>query len=433
MSDRAISAAAAPFSMANGVVSWRAVLADMGGFGIVRLANIVYPLATLPILAHALSAAALGLIILFTSLATWLAILIMYGFEATATRALVLSADEACAKEAETVWSAQLMVATLLLLLLLPGYFLVPFMHHNPFLLGLAWLSGVAQAIHARWFFRATQQISRMAVIEVTPRLVSLPVMVFVVWIWPDAIAVFAVMLTAHVVTAVWSVRTALGHLGRIRLSAAHAVPRLIEDFPVFLSFAGASLYSAANVIILGLFLPTAGVAFFGAAERLVRAASNLIAAVPQSLYPVMVKLYHADRGAAHRLVWASSGILFAVGAAGAVAAWLLGPFLVPFLLGDKYGPVVGLLGWLSLMLPFLALGNVFGSEGLLASGRNGAYAVVTAGAGALNVILAFVLVPLFGEWGMVGAVLATAVVMAASYCAAFNLTADKRTIAANV
>jgi len=78
-------------------------------------------------------------------------------------------------------------------------------------------------------------------------------------------------------------------------------------------------------------------------------------------------------------------------------------------------------------VLPFLATANVFGTLGLLASGRNGVYAVVTLGAGIINVIFAVILVPIFAEQGMVFAVLGSALILALGYGTAFYFSAPAK------
>jgi polysaccharide transporter, PST family len=288
-------------------------------------------------------------------------------------------------------------------------------------------MSAVAQGIHARWYFRATQQIKRMALIEVGPKFASLPFIAIAVWIWPQPFPAYLVMLLAHMVTAFLSVRIALHEVGPIRLSIENTAARLIKDFPVFLSFAGASLYSAANVVILGLFLPVSSVGFFGAAEKVVRVVASIVAIVPQSFFPIMIKLFLNDLGRARHLVWISSGILLVVGILCAMTMYFLSPILVQIMLGAKYNEVDGLLRSLTAVLPFLATANVFGTLGLLASGRNGVYAVVTLGAGIINVIFAVILVPIFAEQGMVFAVLGSALILALGYGTAFYFSAPAK------
>ncbi len=116
------------------------------------------------------------------------------------------------------------------------------------------------------------------------------------------------------------------------------------EGWTIFLSRSAVSLYTMANTFILGLFVASAGVAYYGGAEKIVLMVLGLMGPFTQALYPRMIHLATHDRKKATDAV--QKGLIFfgIVGLATGGALILAAPWVIRILLGRSYGPAIGVL-----------------------------------------------------------------------------------------
>ena len=180
-------------------------------------------------------------------------------------------------------------------------------------------------------------------------------------------------------------------------------------------------LYIQANTLILSALAGAATVAFFGGAERIIRAAINLLQPLTQVFLPRVSYLHAADPPAARRMIRQA---LVGVGGMGAVmglTAFVGAPVLVRVLLGSGYDaaiPVLRLLG----LLPFLiAVNTVLGIYWALPFGHERSVLVSIVSAGVTNVALAALLVPRWGAAGMAASAIVAEVVVLALLVALYT------------
>lgn len=200
-----------------------------------------------------------------------------------------------------------------------------------------------------------------------------------------------------------------------VPLSLRAAAHTLRTEWALFAFKASSTLYMQANTVLLGLFAPALAVAAYGGAEKIARAAINLLDPLTRVLLPRISYLVQSDAAAAASLV---RRVLVMLGSGASVAGALLAllaPQVVSLLLGTGYEAAVPVLRLLALLLPIIAIGTVLGIFWALPLGRDRALLVVTAAAGVLNVLLVLVLVPRHGASGMAGAVVVAELLVSVS------------------
>lgn len=158
------------------------------------------------------------------------------------------------------------------------------------------------------------------------------------------------------------------------------------------------SLYTTANVFLLGLFVSPGLVAFFAGAERLARGFASLIGPFSQALFPRVNALLSIDRAKAESLV-SKTAIILVVGAAGSsVGLILLAKPLVNIMLGPEFEESVVLFRILVCILPLIAIGNVYGIQWMLPLGIEKTMNVILFTAGVTNIVLVLTFVPAGGS-----------------------------------
>jgi polysaccharide transporter, PST family len=195
-----------------------------------------------------------------------------------------------------------------------------------------------------------------------------------------------------------------------LRPRIAWSLEMLRDGWSLFVFVGAASIYTSANSFLLGILSVPREVSFFGAGERIVRAASLLLGPVSQALYPRVSNLMAHDPQRAGQLIRRSLLPFVGLGLVMGTALMLLAPALTRVVFGPEYAPVATVIRVLAVIPMLLGVGTVLGIQWALPMGMDRVYTRFVLFAGALNIVLAVALVPRYGAVGMaVAAVVAEA------------------------
>jgi PST family polysaccharide transporter len=175
----------------------------------------------------------------------------------------------------------------------------------------------------------------------------------------------------------------------------------------VFACRASSGIYIQANALILATLAGSATVAFFGGAEKIIRAAINLLQPVTQAFLPRLSYLQAADPSAAHRTIRRSLIGVGLLGGVMGVTAMVGAPVLVHIILGADYPAAVPVLRLLGVLPPLVAVNTVLGIYWALPFGHERVFLGAIVAAGITNVVLAIALVPHWGAVGMAASAIA--------------------------
>jgi len=375
----------------------------------IQFAEYVLPMITVPYLARVLLPAGWGLVVFAQGFSGWLSLVLEYGFGFSATREIARSRDdpEHSAKMVAGVVGANILLLIAATVVSFACYFLVPSFHANPIYLWLAFVIALTQGIRPLWYFQGLEQMTFPAWLNVAGRL-GVTVGIFL-WVKTadSGWKVLALQSIAGVIVSGIILAAMYRKIPFRRPSLDLSIQALQTGWTMFLSRSAISLYTMANIFILGLFTNTTEVAYYGGAERINRAVLGLLQPISQALYPRMsnLALRNKERAAeAARLgliVFGGFGLLAGAGLA------LLAPIVIRILLGAEYQPAVMVFRVLTLIVPLIALSNVLGIQWMLPFGMDRAFNRIILGAGVLNVCLAVYLAPRFGSMGMAWSVVA--------------------------
>src|SRR5262249_47513176 len=134
------------------------------------------------------------------------------------------------------------------------------------------------------------------------------------------------------------------GHVAFRRPSTAEGMATLRENWSIFACRVSSGLYIQANTLVLSALAAPAIVAFFGGAERIIRAAINLLQPLTQAFLPRLSFLHGADRTGAERMIrFALLGVGL-IGVSMGSVAFFAAHMLVRVLLGPGYEAAVPVL-----------------------------------------------------------------------------------------
>lgn len=370
---------------------------------LLQAAGYILPLLVLPYLARVLRPTGWGLVLLAQSFAAWLTLLVEYGFNLWATRAVAQRRAEPhlLGEIVAGVQGAKALLSIAALLIVAVSAAAVPTFRLHPDYALWTGAIAVAYGFSPLWYFQGVERMRAPVSVDVAGRvLASAGIFVWVKqpadgWI-VLALQAAAGALTAGVAT-VWLYK----EIPARRPHFAEAIRTLREAASLFMFRGASGVYTLANSFILGILTTTQAVAYYGAGEKIVRAAISLLEPVSQALYPRISHLAVHDRRRAAHVVRQSLIALTVLGTLiGGLLAWLA-PVLIRFVLGPGYDAAVPVLQVLALLLPVVAVGTVLGIQWALPLGLDRPFYHLVLAAGALNIVLAVLLAPRYGAVGM--------------------------------
>lgn len=383
-------------------------MANVFGAAILQAGNFLVPLALLPWFTRKLGVAGYGEVAYITAVIAYFVLLVDWGFSLSATKSVAIHRGHKLERSRAV---CDTVVARLLLALMGAGALEVicQFLqvgHASSY--RLAYLTVWATALNPAFYYQGVEKISRMAIIQTGIRVCAIPLVYMTVsgdtdLAWaigiPAGVFLLAALVNLFVLVASEEIQWVSPNLSSI--AGAY-----ISGWPLFLSTAGISLYTNANTVILGLVSGNAAVGYFSSAMVFIKAAHGLYQPVSQVFYPKMSHKFFHDRDGANSmflrmLKWQSAATFI-----GSIILVLLAPWLVGFVLGEGFDPVVSVLFWLAPIVFLIGVSNALGVQGMIPLGYNQAFTRIVMLSGVLNIALIIPLGSFFGAEGGAMAVL---------------------------
>lgn len=366
--------------------------------GVAQVVNLGFPLLTLPVAARAFGPSTYGLIAALTGAASYAGLVITFGFHLTGPRLIARTPKDAAAlSEAfSSVFLGQIGLAVLATgvgFVTLAGWV----SSGGAGAIAAVLLVGVAaSALTPMWMFVGLQAVSAVILPQLALRsLATVAVLLFVRG--PNDALLF---VGVNAVCAILICVCALVNLSRrgivLRGTPPACVLAVIRGAGrLFASAVAINLYTATNVVVVGLMLGPTAAGYYALADRVRGAVVGVFDPLSQSIYPYLCGTdATADRDRHRRLFFRVLVILSLLAAS---ALYLGSPFIAAFLGGEQFGHTVPLLRILSLTPVLICLSNIFGIQTMLPEDMEKELAVIVTGAGLAGIVLLVCLVASLG------------------------------------
>lgn len=254
----------------------------------------VLPLITLPYLVRILGVEKYGLVMFSQSLIMFFMIFVDYGFNLSATREIAVNRES---KEKVTeIYSSVITIKVFLVLLsffiLLAMVFSIERFTADAKLYLLTFLMVIGHAFFPLWYFQGMEKMRYITIINILSRVLFTAAIFLIVRHEDDYLLVplfNGLGVCAGSVYALWIIRKDFNQ--KIVLQKFDSVLIHFKDSTqFFLSRASVSLYTAANVLVLGLTTNNTAVGHYSIAEKLFQAIKSLYGPIAQALYPYVAR-----------------------------------------------------------------------------------------------------------------------------------------------
>jgi PST family polysaccharide transporter len=380
---------------------------------IIQLFSYAFPLLALPILSRMLGIAEFGTLFWHLSAVGMVGVLSNFAFDFSGTRALVQQPTDAERIEhlKHILW-AKLALATLgilgLLALGLSGWVVL-----DPLLSALLALEVLVGSIVPTLYFLATAQTSRSVLFQLIGRSV-LFLGVLTAFIFGLPITAWhyaALMVLSQLSVLVLSLSLIPNLTNDLFPDWKQSVRAVRDGLPMFATFSLTHVYTTGNVLFVALLAGDAEAGRFSAAAKLMGVATQLLVG-SASLVMFPGAVHAAQRQDQRSVVWPHFRFVLGGGILLALGFGLLGSHLVGWFFGSEYRISTSAAAALGCLGILVGVSNTFGTQGLVASGREGTVGGILALGAGVAAIGHIVLIPHFGaEGGIYAWILAEAFV----------------------
>lgn len=360
---------------------------------------------TFPYLVRVLQVETYGLIVFSQSIVNYFNLFTDYGFNLSGPKAIAQHDDkEECGKVFANIFGAKLLLLLIWSVVFCVMLCIMAYWGDTDFkLYMIVFLSVVGNVLFPIWFFQGIQQMRYITFVNVIARAFSvIGIFIFVNRPEDYLVAAFCQSVTP-LVAAVCSWYVIFTHYPEvIRKPTLIGIKHELNDaWPIFASNVAINLYTASNIVFLGLMTNNTVVGYFSGAKKIIDNITQLFSPISQAIYPYISKRVTESRDSA--IVFLTKIIRLFGGATFALSVFILlfAPLIVRILLGNGYDESVVLLRVMA-FLPFLiALSNVFGIQTMLTFGMQREFSRVLISAAVFNTCIVVPLIYAFEGLGV--------------------------------
>jgi PST family polysaccharide transporter len=176
---------------------------------------------------------------------------------------------------------------------------------------------------------------------------------------------------------------------------------QIYTGFPIFISQAMVPLYTSINVIILGAFTSNYIVGIYASAEKIFTALRGLNRPFNRSIFPYLSGLYNKDSSAYKSFVFKTERVYGVIFFFISLSCFIAAPFIMKLISGDLLEQnSILVFRILCLALLFVPYGPFY-SQILVIEGKKKELIYVVFILVVINIIIAFIIIPLYFEIGL--------------------------------
>lgn len=372
-----------------------------------QILSMILPLVTSPILSRALGVEGVGIYAYVTAVQGYFIMAANLGIYKYGLREIAKVRDDEHELSRvfwEIWWIHAILSATVAIAYLV---FAFMFVSYRTYFL-ICFMGFLANVFNLNWLFSGVEDIRRIAIRDITTKVVSFVLVVLLVRDESDLGIYFIIMQTSALVAGAiyWFGAPQYIHWEHAswRGMMAHYRGLMILSVPVAIE----SIYTSIGRVLLGTMADQSQVGYFDNADKAL-IARTIIWSLTTVLMPRMASVLNKkDTGQFDRLMGKAVNIIMVLACAFGFGTAAVGDTFAVLFWGSEFEPSGVLISIMALAMPGMALARVVREQYLIPLSRNREYLVATLIGTVANIVMNIALIPFLGARGSAIAVFCT-------------------------
>lgn len=257
-------------------------------------------------------------------------------------------------------------------------------------LYSVVYLIVIGNVIFPVWFFQGIQQMRYITIVNIIGRFLSVACIFYFVKAPSDYILAGLFQAIVPLIAGIcsWIILWKKYREVFILPKFQNVKQVFIDAWEIFTSTIAINLYTASNIVFLGLLTNNTIVGYFSGAQKIIQNINQLISPVTQAIYPYVSKIASNSKNDALKILRKIVLILGGGNFIISILIFIFAEWIVDLLLGNGYEQSVLLLRILSFLPFIISLSNIFGIQTMLVFGMKKQFNKVLLSAAIVNTII---------------------------------------------
>lgn len=257
-------------------------------------------------------------------------------------------------------------------------------------LYSVVYLMVIGNVIFPIWFFQGIQQMRYITIVNIIGRFLSVACIFYFVKAPSDYILAGLFQAIVPLIAGIcsWIILWKKYREVFILPKFQSVKQVFIDAWEIFTSTIAINLYTASNIVFLGLLTNNTIVGYFSGAQKIIQNINQLISPVTQAIYPYVSKTASNSKNEALKFLRKIVLILGGGNFIGSILIFIFAEWIVDVLLGAGYEQSVLLLRILAFLPFIISLSNIFGIQTMLVFGMKKQFNKVLLSAAIVNTVI---------------------------------------------
>ncbi len=389
---------------------------NFSSLSLLQISQYILPLITFPYLVRVLGPDGYGLVSFAMAFVGYFTVLTDYGFNLSATKEISINRENnyRICEIFNSVMMVKIILFLLSIIIIIPVVLVFSKFARNYEIYFISFISVFGTVLFPVWFFQGVERMGFISAITIGIKIIWVAMVFLFVKAYDDIIILVSLNAGSAVLIGIIGL-IAVKQNFKINFYLPEKIQikkQFIDSWHYFLSNLSISLYTISNVFILGLFANNTIVGYFSAADRIRSAVQNITSIAGQTVFPHLSFEFKRSKKIALNFIKKYIKTVGSFSIIMSVVLFIFADEIVLLVLGPNYMHSIPVLMIIS-VLPFIIfLSNVAGIQTMLNLGYKKDFANIIIIAGIFNLILSFVIVPIYFEIGTAVSVLLTEILV---------------------
>lgn len=257
-------------------------------------------------------------------------------------------------------------------------------------LYSVVYLMVIGNVIFPIWFFQGIQQMRYITIVNIIGRFLSVVCIFYFVKAPSDYILAGLFQAIVPLIAGIcsWIILWKKYREVFILPKFQNVKQVFIDAWEIFTSTIAINLYTASNIVFLGLLTNNTIVGYFSGAQKIIQNINQLISPVTQAIYPYVSKIASNSKNDALKFLRKIVLILGGGNFIASILIFIFAELIVDILLGAGYEQSILLLRILAFLPFIISLSNIFGIQTMLVFGMKKQFNKILLSAAVINTII---------------------------------------------